>query len=81
VAAYAVPVTPSASDEVVIVTGPTEAVTEIVNDLVATSFGEDESWTLTVNEDEPAVGGTPEITPLLLKVNPAGKLPDEMLQE
>src|SRR5215831_43509 len=43
VAAYAVPVVPSGSDEVVIVTGRTVVEIVIVNDLVAFCFGEDES--------------------------------------
>ena len=75
------PVIPSASEEVVIVTGRIEAVIVIVNDLVAVSFGEEESWTLAVNVDEPAAEGTPEITPLVLKLSPAGNDPAEIVHK
>jgi hypothetical protein len=76
-----VPAVPLGSDEVVIVISRTEVEIVIVNDLVAFCFGEDESWTFAVNVDEPAAGGTPEMTPLLLKLNPAGNVPEEILQE
>jgi hypothetical protein len=51
-----------------------------VNAFVAVSFGEDESVTSTVKAEEPAVVGVPEMVPARLKVRPAGKAPDEMVQ-
>jgi hypothetical protein len=52
-----------------------------VNDFVADICGEDVSVTLTVKVDDPAVVGVPEIFPVVVvSVNPAGKVPDEMDQ-
>ena len=47
--------------------------TVIVNDCVAVALAL--SVTLTVNDDALEVVGVPEITPLVLRVNPAGKDP------
>ena len=45
-------------------------------DLVAVCTGEDESVTLTVNVEDPAVDGVPEITPVeAASVKPAGSEP------
>jgi len=45
------------------------------------SLGDEESATCTVKVDEPAVVGVPESVPPLLRLRPAGKLPEATLQE
>jgi len=45
---------------------------------VAVCAGELESVTFAVNDDVPAVVGTPAISPAALSVNPAGKAPEEI---
>jgi hypothetical protein len=77
---YAVPVVPPGSDEVVMESGCTEVEMVTVNDLVAVSLGDDESATCTVNVEEPAVVGVPESVPPLLRLRPAGKVPEATLQ-
>ena len=62
-----------------ILIGATEAVIVIDSDCVSVSFGEDESATCTVNVDVAAVVGVPEMTPALLKLRPAGRLPEVTL--
>jgi hypothetical protein len=72
---------PLGTEVVVIETGGTEAVIAMLNDLVAVSFGEDESAACTVKLEVPAVVGFPEIAPVLaFRLRPAGKLPDVTLQ-
>jgi hypothetical protein len=61
--------------------GCTEVEMVTVNDLVAVSLGDDETATCTVKVEEPAVVGVPESVPPLLRLRPAGKLPEAMLQE
>jgi hypothetical protein len=53
-------------------------ITEIEIEPVAVSAGLFESWTLRLTVGLPAVVGVPEISPLLLDVNPAGS--DVMVQ-
>jgi len=52
----------------------------MLNDFVSDNCGEDESTTFTVNVDDPTVVGVPERVPPLLKLKPAGNVPDETLQ-
>lgn len=68
------------TEEVVTETGGTVAAIVSVSALLALAFGEEESSTVTVNVAEPTAVGTPERTPAVLKVKPAGKVPDETLQ-
>jgi len=65
---------------VVILIGATEAVTVIESDCVSVSFGEDESATCTEKVEVAAVVGVPEMTPALLRLRPAGKLPEVTVQ-
>ena len=67
---------PAGSEDVVICTGVTEAVTTMLRFAVAVCAGELESVTFTVNEEVPAVVGVPLICPELLSVKPAGKVPE-----
>ena len=48
---------------------------------VAVKIGEEESSTFTVNVEDPAVVGVPESLPSVLKLKPAGNVPDATLQE
>ena len=51
----------------------------MVNDLVADICGVEVSVTFIVKVDDPAVVGVPEIFPVVVvSVNPAGKVPDEI---
>jgi len=61
-------------------TGGTVAAIVSVKALLALAFGEEESWTVTVNVAEPTAVGTPESAPAVLSVKPAGRVPDETLQ-
>jgi hypothetical protein len=49
----------------------------ILNPWLALSGDVPESFTDTLNEKVPAWVGVPEIAPLLLSVDPAGRLPEE----
>jgi hypothetical protein len=78
---YAVPLVPPASD--VVVTPSGGSVTVILRlAVLVTAVGVCESVTDTVKCDVLVTVpvGVPEITPALLRVNPAGKLPAVMLQ-
>jgi hypothetical protein len=72
---------PLGKEVVPITNGCTEVAMVTVYDLVAVSLGADESATCTVNVDEPAVVGVPEMVPPLLRLRPAGNVPEVTLQE
>ena len=77
VVAYAVPVVPPGSDDVV--TNGGCAATAMLNAFVPVLFAA--SFTCTVNDTVPAVVGVPEITPVdATKLNPAGSVPALTLQ-
>jgi spore coat protein U-like protein len=77
---YEEPLVASGTEEVVTETGATEAAIVKVSALLALAFGEEESSTVTVNAAEPTATGTPESLPALVKLKPAGRVPDETLQ-
>lgn len=49
-----------------------------LNDAVAVFAGELESVTFIVNDEFPALVGTPVMSPAALSVKPAGKAPEEI---
>ena len=53
----------------------------MANDFESDNCGDDASTTFKVNVDDPTVVGVPERVPPLLKVKPAGKLPERTLHE
>jgi hypothetical protein len=53
----------------------------MLSGLLAFCCGEEESVTCTVKLDWPAPVGVPLIVPPLLKLRPAGKVPDAIVQE
>lgn len=75
VSAYATPTVPLLNEDVVIVRVAGAIVT--VYDWDAFSAGCEESETWMVNVDLPLPVGLPEIVPLLLRLKPAGSVPEE----
>jgi hypothetical protein len=67
---------PLGNAAVVIVSGGTLAIMLMENGLVASCVGEEESVTCTVKLDWPAPVGVPLIVPPLLKLRPAGNVPE-----
>jgi hypothetical protein len=78
---YAVPTVPPGNEGEVIVSGAPEALMLTENGLVASCTDEEESVTCTVKLDWPALVGVPLIVPPLLKLRPAGKVPDAIVHE
>jgi hypothetical protein len=78
---YAVPTVPPGKEPEVIVSGNPAALMLIESGLVAFCTGKEESVTCTVKFDWPALVGVPLIVPPLLKLRPAGNVPEVTVQE
>jgi hypothetical protein len=76
---YAVPTVPLGNEVVLIVS--VGALVMIENGLVAFCTGKEESVTWTVKLDWPALLGIPLIVPSLLRLRPAGNVPDTSVHE
>ena len=78
---YGCPFVPLGNEVVMMTRGCTDPATVTVNDFVSVIGGEVESATFTVKVDDPTVVGVPERMPPLLKVKPAGNVPERTLHE
>jgi hypothetical protein len=78
---YAVPTVPLGNEVEVIVSTGTLALMVMAKSLVAFCTGEEESVTCSVKLNWPAPVGVPLIVPFLLRLRPAGSVPDNIVQE
>jgi hypothetical protein len=78
---YAIPTVPFGNEAVVTISTGTPTFILMESGLLAFCIGVEESVTCTVKADCPALVGVPLIIPALLKLRPAGKLPESTVHE